>query len=196
MDKEKKYKSMLKYMLSNKDFETILGSDVEHKIYKYKDLSVINNIYDILPNKNDYAIILTQFKPNQGHWTCLVRYQDKTGDTICYFDSYGKEPDYEESFVPKRLKKLLFETKEEITRLMMSNKSDNIYNNVQLQCDNKDVCTCGRWTVCFIKAVQIGLTLEDFINKISDECLRTGKPTDLIVCEMIPIRETKVPKVR
>ena len=68
--------------------EDPLGDDVIRKylpncrILKYSQFRDFNNIEDILPHDKDYCIILYENQPNSGHWTAIMRFDDR----IEYFD--------------------------------------------------------------------------------------------------------------
>jgi len=187
--KENEYKKKLEKTLSNFDFIKYLGNDVLTKIYKYTDLEQMKNIYDLLPNEKDYAIIFTEFEPRKvGHWVCLTRYNDHGTNTFCYFDSYGKPPDYQLKYVPKIFKSFLDEDKNEISRLLKtidSNYSNVIYNSFPLQSTKNNVNTCGRWVASFCKLTGVMLyNYQNYIDLILNIHKQTGKPYDIIVCEI------------
>jgi len=56
--------------LSNFDLEKHLGSQ---KIVKYSDLKNYKDLYELMPNKVDYCIVLLEAQRNIGHWTILTR---------------------------------------------------------------------------------------------------------------------------
>lgn len=182
---EKEYKKRLETTVSNQDFTKYLGTDCLSKVYKYSDLEQMKTIYDILPLEKDYAIIFTEFKPNQvGHWVCITRYSN----TFCYFDSYGKPPDYQLKYVPKIFKSFLDEDKNEISRLLKTvntNYSNVIYNSFPFQSTRNGINTCGRWVATFCKLTGIMMyTLESYIELFQGIHYKTGKPYDIIVCEL------------
>ncbi len=73
----------LDYEISNNDIEDVLPNT---RIVKYSDLANYNHIAKLLPKIKDYVVILTETKPQSGHWTALTRNKN----IITYFDSYGK----------------------------------------------------------------------------------------------------------
>ena len=46
------------------------------KVVKFSDLENYNDIYQLLPEWEDYRIILIEQKPRMGHWVCLTRRND------------------------------------------------------------------------------------------------------------------------
>jgi len=69
-------------------------ADIRHylpnaKIMVYSDLNNYKSIDELLPNSIDYCIILVEDSPNNGHWICVLKYNN----TVEYFDSYGNYPD-------------------------------------------------------------------------------------------------------
>ena len=69
--------------LSDDDLRKLLGSDL--KIVQYGDLSEIQELNDLLSKPLDYCIILYEEVPDTGHWTGLLKYDDRYE----HFDSYG-----------------------------------------------------------------------------------------------------------
>lgn len=189
-----KYESQLKYMMSEKDFIPYLGIEAPNKIYTYEKLKQFNHIDDLLPETYDYAIIITQFEPHVGHWTCVVKYPDvynqkPNRSTYCYFDSYGKPPDAELSLIPRFIKNLLFQSKNEITRLLntASMQDDVVYNDFDFQSKKPTVCTCGRWVTGFIMAIKSGHTIQSFGEMILKKSELLDVPFDITICNIVPI---------
>lgn len=180
------YKRRLKTMLSDNDMRAFLGQDAGDKILKFSDLENYDNLDDLLPEKNDYRIILTETKRNSGHWCCLLRYNNKGTDTIEWFDSYSGKPDSELKFIPTAIKNMLGENKHHLTRLVKNTGGKRIiYNKKRFQELNDDVDTCGRWVVARIMTAKLGYNLEDFANKLEQVSTNTGKPYDIIVCDWV-----------
>ena len=69
--------------LGDDDIRHILGNST--KIIKYSELSTFNDLDELLPNENDYCIILYEHEPSSGHWVCLLKYNG----TFEFFDAYG-----------------------------------------------------------------------------------------------------------
>ena len=106
--------------------------DIE--IIKYNDLEQFHSIDELLDKPIDYVILLIEFKENEGHWVCLLKYNG----CIEYFDSYGKPVNYwlHTSDIyqnPKTLENLL------------NTHKNVIYNKIEYQdLQNENLATCGR----------------------------------------------------
>ena len=70
----------IKVLLSNED--------LHKKVVKYSDLENYKEIYQLLPEWEDYKIILLEQKPRMGHWVCLT----KRNNVFIFFDTYGYNP--------------------------------------------------------------------------------------------------------
>lgn len=189
MSKERtiqKYKTLLSTMLSDNDMKAYLGQEAGDKILKYSELEDYGDLDELLPEKNDYRIILTETKRNSGHWCCILRYNDKGVDTVEWFDSYSGKPDSELKFIPTAIKNMLGENKHHLTRLVKNTGGSRvIYNKKRFQELNDGVDTCGRWTVARIMTAKLGYNLEDFAKKLDKISTETGKPYDIIVCDWV-----------
>ena len=171
-------------MISDLDFKKYFGEDVP--ILKYSELENFKNIEELLPNNRDYKIILTESKFNEGHWCCLMRYDN----VIEWFDSYGKKgghPEGQLSFIPGIIKKMLGQNKHHLTRLLKTVPKDYkvVFNNTPLQVLREGVNTCGKWCIARIQSMKLGYTLEDFIDLLNRTCDDTGKPYDIVICDWI-----------
>jgi len=175
------YKTELKKMVGESDFVRNLGLDVKNKIMKYSELENYNNIDELIPNKNDYKILLLESKKNIGHWLSLIR----TGDTLEFFDSYGKTHKGELKHIPKFINKLLNQPDDYLTRIMKSSKNP-IFSTLKLQSLNPDVCTCGRHVICRILTEKAGYDLTAYSKLLNKEVKKQGKPIDILMCDWIP----------
>jgi len=180
------YEKLLSTMLSDADITNYLGGGKE-KIVKYSELADYATLADLLPEERDYRIILTESKRNQGHWCALLKYNSKGKEVIEWFDSYSGSPDSELKFIPLAIRKMLGETERHLTRLLKTadDKQSVIYNKKKFQELNDDVDTCGRWVVARVFMNKFGYDLEDFINKMEEIKDDTGKPFDIIVCDLV-----------
>ena len=181
-----KYKKLLSTMLSDEDMEHFIGGS-RRKILKYSELANYNDLAELLPENKDYRIILTESKRNQGHWCCILKYPSKNGSTVEWFDSYSGTPDSELKFIPEAVRKMLGENERHLTRLLKTAEPDQsvIYNKKKFQELNDGVDTCGRWVLARIFMNQMGYNLEDFIDKFEQIQEDTGKPMDIIVCDLV-----------
>ena len=178
-----KYMSKLGYMINDADFSKWLGTDASSKILKYRDLVNYQTIYDLIPNKNDYRIILTESQQNVGHWCALLRYNN----SIEWWDSYGVRPDGELQFIPAKVKRELGETQHHLTRLInTANRGEKVvYNHKKFQTLKDGINTCGKWVIARVKAFLNGFDLKHFQDFIENECIEKGKPADVVVCDCI-----------
>jgi hypothetical protein len=180
------YQKCLKYMVSDLDFQRWLGAGAKEKTIKYGEIQPHHTIRDLIPEEKDYRIVLTEWKKNLGHWCCLLRY----GNTIEWFDSFGTLPDGELKFVPKFLRKALGEQEHALTRLLKEAKKEGfqvIYNKRKFQSQKDGIDTCGRWALSRVVSMLMGYDLEDYQKMIDSKVAETGKPPDVVVCDLMPM---------
>jgi len=177
-----KYKNELKKMVSEDDFIRNFGVDVKNKIMKYSELENYNTIDELIPNKDDFRILLLESQPRVGHWCCLIR----KGDTLEFFDSYGKTHKGELKYIPKMINKMLNQPDDYLTRIMKSSKKP-IFSTLKLQNENPEVCTCGRHVISRILCGKAGYNLNDYEELINRECENREMPPDILICHWIPI---------
>jgi len=121
--------------LSDDDLRHILGEDI--KIIKYSQLADYNDLNDLLPQRNDCCILFYEEQLDVGHWTGLLKYDDK----FEHFDSYGIKPDSELRWLTMRARQRLNEAIPYLSNLLA--KVAYIYNTVRFQSDDHTVNTCG-----------------------------------------------------
>ena len=102
----------MKKFLSNKDFNKYLNG-ASDKVVKYADLDQFESVYDLLPEKHDFRIILIEQRLNVGHWTLILRC-DKM---ITFFDSYGYGPIQNLNFISKKMNKILGQERQDFSGL-------------------------------------------------------------------------------
>jgi ActR/RegA family two-component response regulator len=90
--------------MSDADLEKYTGVKPE-EILKYSDLKNYASIRELLPNDQDFKIILIEQRSNIGHWVTVMRY----GTTCEYFNSYGKPADTDWIFVNRMMRVILGE---------------------------------------------------------------------------------------
>ena len=170
---------IINYPLSNKDIENVLGSDT--KIITYPELANYKTIEELLPKEFDFVVILILEKPNSGHWTSLIRYQN----TYEFFDSYGNPPDYD--LMHWLTVKQRTELKENTTYLSNLLKGHRvIFNRVRYQQMKDGVNDCGDH-ICYriYKFKHDNFSLRDYHQHIQNLCKMYGTTPDDIVCEFI-----------
>ena len=182
-----KYKNKLSNFASDSDICRCLHCD-NNKIIKYSELKNYDCLNKLLPNTDfDYIVILVEEKLNSGHWTCITRIKN----TFTLFDSYGTGIDKELGVIGAGIKKLLGEDQPLIQRMLDGCKCDIsvIDNRTQFQSTKEDIATCGRWTCLFIEMNKMGYSLDEFRNFIFTSSENSGKPTDILVCDWIPLEK-------
>lgn len=112
------------------------------KIITNKDLLKYKKIEDIFDKKKpiDFVIYLQMDKPNAGHWLVL----NKIGDTIEFFDSYGKPPHEVYNYPSEEQRIKLGTNHDYLSELLNKYKGKVVYNPIQYQEDLNDINTCGR----------------------------------------------------
>ena len=186
MSKDKaieKYKIELKKMASEDDLVRNFGLGVKDKILKYSELENYNTIDELIPDQDDFRILLLESEPNVGHWVCLIR----KGDTLEFFDSYGKTHKGELKYIPKFINKMLNQKDDYLTRIMKSSKNP-IFSTLKLQKDNPDVCTCGRHVIARILCSKAGYDLDDYEKLIKKQSSERCMPPDILVCHWVPLQ--------
>ena len=178
------YKDKIKYFITNFDLFSMFP---DCKIVKFADLDLYKDIYDLLPNKLDFVFILTEVKPNHGHWQLLLRDNKR----FEFFDSYGDSPKTILNFIPKYMLKILGnDYNKDIGHILKSiKKSDKlIINSYPFQSDIDDVNTCGRWI-----ALRVALLLhknynnKEFVNYIKKMVKQSKLKNDELITKLINI---------
>ena len=102
--------------LGDDDIRHILGNST--KIIKYPELSKFNDLDELLPNDNDYCIILYEHTSNVGHWTALL----KSNGTFEFFDAYGLKFDTELKWTDLRMIQQFHEATPYLSNLLNEEK--------------------------------------------------------------------------
>ena len=178
----KKYKKLLSQMFSESDFKRYFN--IENKIMKFSELAQYENIQELLPNDNDFKIILTETRPNSGHWCCLLRKNNK----VIWFDSYGVPPDGELKFISRMMNKMLNQEVHQIHRLMKTYHRFGLttdYNHHHYQSESEEVSTCGRWCCWFLLMSNLNYSLKEMEEFMERQVLEQDKPPDILICDWI-----------
>ena len=186
MDKDiiiEKYKKELSKMVSTDDFIRNFGVSVVDKILKYSELEPYKTIDELIPEMDDFRIILLESQPKIGHWVCII----KKNNTLEFFDSYGKTHKGELKYIPKFMNKLLNQPDNYLTRILKSSP-DPIFSTLKLQNTNNSVATCGRHVIARILTSKAGYDLTDYQQLIKKECRRREMPPDILICHWVPIK--------
>ena len=108
----------------------------------YNELKNYHSINQILPKVKSYAIILYLDGPHSGHWTAIMKPNDKE---IEYFDSYGHPPDEPLNWTSGEKKHELGIDAPYLTDLLKASRKKIIWNKMKFQgSGDPDISTCGR----------------------------------------------------
>lgn len=113
------------------------------KILIYEELKNYDHIDDILIKDKDFAFILYPVDSKyNGHWMCILKYDDK----IEHFDPLSVYPDNELEYTD--IKTPLY-----LTKLYDKSKYEIVYNKFEFQKWSPNVRTCGRHSI--FRAIQL-----------------------------------------
>lgn len=164
--------SKLQIPLSNFDLEHHLGSQ---EIVKYSDLKKYKDLYELLPNKVDYKIILIEDSNNHGHWVVIIR----QGKKFYYFNSYGTHYD-NKSYLSKMVLKILKQERNEIQRLVIGTGLKKIwYNKEKMQRDSQ---ACGRYAVFMVIMSNLGYTPPEAVEFLKKHKVDSY---DNLICDLV-----------
>ena len=150
------------------------------EIIKYSELKNYKTIGELLPHDKSFKIILIEDRFNSGHWVAVMKY----GKTIEYFNSYGAKWDTDWKFVNKRIRVVLGQSQNDMTRLMNQAEKDGwkcIWNKHRFQKLNNKIQTCGRWVTLRIEMMKMGYDLDEFARFIQRRKEDTGEKADFVV---------------
>jgi hypothetical protein len=157
------------------------------------DLSKYDNIEQLLPTKMG-CFILLYGPPGQGHWVLVARYDD----TIEYFNSYGGDyggiDECTEWYENMPEEKLEGGGTPYLSRILEKDKHKFVilYNTYPFQdLRNMNISTCGRWCVLRWRAIQDGISLQNFIKIIKDVKHMTGMTNDQMVADLVPLERAE-----
>jgi hypothetical protein len=129
------------YPLSNQDIQDILAPDTEIHIYPdFASMSSIDEAFDKLGRC--IFLFLTESK-SAGHWLCMI----KRGDTIEYWDSYGKPPEEQRNWLSQEELDALNEGEPYLMNLLEQSGYKVYYNTHKYQKESSKDNECGRWVV-------------------------------------------------
>lgn len=149
-----------KKSMSNDDINKYLPNV---QTISYNELSKYNSIEQILPTNGSYVIILYLQTPNSGHWTALMRYDDK----IEYFDSYGGSIDAPLKWNSGESNEMLNIHDKYLSKLLKKSNMSVVYNNVKYQTQKQGISSCGRHCVLRIKKMLEGYDLPQYYKILS-----------------------------
>ena len=180
---ETKLDKLIKHPLSDTELKKILGK--ETKIIMYPDLAKYSSIEQLLPNPNDYCIILIVEDENKytisGHWTALLKYNG----IYEYYDPYGNDVDVDLiNWMDKKIRVKLHESKPYLTYLLKGRKY--IYNKVKYEALRRGINTCGSHC-CFriYQFTKYNRTLEEYQKHMLELSTQYGIGFDKIVASFV-----------
>jgi len=163
-----------KIALSNFEIDHLLKGKTY--VLTYKNLPRFHNINELLePFKN--FIMLYMWKPNYGHWVCVIKHPDR----IEFFDPYGEPniPDKELDHVKSNVKIITNQDYPYLTQLLYDSKYPIEYNNYQFQQHADDINTCGRH--CIVRVLFKNLLLDQYYQLMKQLRKKSGLDYDQIV---------------
>ena len=179
-----KYKDKIAYFINNTDLNAYFPNC---KIVKFAELDNYASIYELLPNKLDFAFILVEEEKNTGHWQLLLRNQGE----FSFFDSYGDKPTTILNFIPKYMNRLLGNDYDrDMGHILKSVKKGDklIINKFPFQSNLDNVNTCGRWCIARTNLFMAnGVDNAQFVKYIKREQKNTKLTLDELVCALITI---------
>jgi len=180
---------MLKSIISNPlDDKEIRHYLPNAKILTYKELSRYNNdISKLLPKNKDYAIILYESSPMNGHWTAVLR----DGRKVESFDSYGVKPDTELKWIDCGMRQLVGSGTPLLTNMYdrwIQQGGKVVYNPVAYQQQGSKVNTCGRHAINRIMDfMKNGYDLDNYYKEMKNTRKTSGLTYDEIVSKRYSI---------
>ena len=177
---------ILHYSLSSDDMKRLVPTA---KFIPYDQIHKYNNIDDLL-GRSGMAYILYLIKnEHYGHWVCLYKtdnYVTRGGKVLnkpclCYWNSYGKHPDFDLKYVPDSLKRKVFEYEPFLFNLMEDSPYTCYYNTHCLQGDG--VSTCGDWASH--RLMNRHLSNDQYAKEMKALAKKNGMTTDEVVATII-----------
>ena len=153
--------------MSDADLEKYTGVKPE-EIPKYSDLKNYVAMRELLPNDQDFKIILIEQRSNNGHWVTVMRY----GTTCEYLNSYGKPADTDWIFVNRMMRVILGEYTNEMTRLLKQAEEDGLPTPHHLQSHR-------------VEMMRMGYSLPEFSAFIKDQSKRLKRSYDFVVAKFV-----------
>lgn len=131
-------------LLQEPTSDDFILSKLNTRIIVYDDLKFCNNVDDLFIN-DSFIILYKGLKGPIGHWCCVVR----RGNTLSYFDSFGRKPD----------DSLFFnDTYPYLSLLLFRSKYNLEYNEYNYQ--SKETSTCGHH--CIVRILFKYKSLKDY----------------------------------
>jgi hypothetical protein len=106
-------------------------SKIKTNIIANSDLELVDDIDELFEN-DSFIVLYENTAGDVGHWVAVVR----RGDTLSYFDSYGRKPDFP---------KYIGNKYPHLSRLLYNSRYNLEYNEKNLQ--EKNRATCGHHAI-------------------------------------------------
>ena len=155
------------YALSNEDINTILNPDT--KIFTYPKFCEMESIDDAFDSLGRCIFLFLTENDSTGHWLCMFK---TGGNTIYYFDPYGKRPEAQRSWLSEEQLQALGEGEPCLYNLLKQSKYKVYCNSVPYQKNKSETNTCGRW--CVARLVCKDMTDKQFFNLVKNEMKEKG----------------------
>ena len=148
------------------------------EIIEYSELKNYKDIDELLPNNNDYVIIL--YRHDTGaHWVVAL----KQNNLIEHFCSYGSNPDqYYNEWATQLTNMKLGQDEPYLSKLLNNCNYEVIYNPIKYQTINNDIATCGRH--CLNRVFHMlnhNTNLNDYFKYMKRKKKELNKPYDDLV---------------
>ena len=130
----------------------------EINIIQYANLNKFKNIDEVI-GKNGGCIILYMTGPTFGHWVLLMK---RNKNTLEFFDAYGITIDDELNFSNFH-QGVQTPSLHYLTRMIINSEYTNVIcSSTQLQVQNNNIQTCGRWLI--VRWMLKHMDIDSFIN--------------------------------
>ena len=168
-------KNKLNYALSNSDIMDKMENQCN--IIQYGDLVNYDNIDQVFGPFN-FVFILFCMEKNNGHWTVLIRLDDKN---IEFFDGYGSDDvDSELSYIPMAYRKISNQVHKTLSNLLKDSHYIIHYNDHQMQQLKRGINTCGRH--CLVRCFNNHYGIDEYFKAIQYNSKKEKCSMDELVC--------------
>ena len=158
----------LRKLLSDKEVLQLIGSHA--KLLTYPELAQYPSIEDAFGDCDKIVLLYVNTMDDSsmsGHWCLLTKHKSRGKTIVEFTDPYGMMPDDQLKSYSKRWKQESGQDHNTLTRLLyefsLSPKHEVHYNELDMQRENDDVNTCGRWTA--IRGYFYKIPLKTFQNR-------------------------------
>jgi hypothetical protein len=170
-------KNKLDYAMSTSDIMKKMNNQCN--VIQYGDLVKYNNIDEVFgPYK--YVFILYCTKPQNGHWTVLLRLPN---NDIEFFDSYGSDDvDSELSFIPMEYRIHSNQLHKTLSKLLKDSPYRIHYNNHQIQEFKPNINTCGKH--CVVRCFNSDKNIDEYFKAVKYNSKKEKCSYDELICRL------------